>query len=171
MDVATTSFMYRMKATLKKRYPDEGEFAKQWQAFSTKYQFLTERPKSYEESDDIHYDPSKDESGGDIFDEAEVDDHIAAWKEYYSEQPLDCPDSEWPLFNGKGDDLPRFEYGRTEIHVAVMEENVELIENLLDSDFDLSLVDNGGLTAIELAYIENKSQSVALFRKWGLIPS
>ena len=89
----------------------------------------------------------------------DIEGNIKKWQNYYTEKPDDCPDSEWPIFRVK-DQVDKGEYGRTRLHRAVIDNNLELVKELISEGIDVNMIDNGGNTAFELAVLEDREDIV-----------
>ena len=59
-------------------------------------------------------------------------------------------------------------YGRSPLHEAIAMRDIRLVEKYLKSEKYLDKVDNNGHTAMEMAYYENYTDALALFKKYTL---
>ena len=112
--------------------------------------------------------PDTELGGSGLSDFFSIKNRISRWEDYYSEKPSDCPDSEWPLFREK-DTVDKAEFGRTPLHVAIIDNNLDEIKKLISDGADISIKDNGGNTAIELAVLEDREDIVEWFMDEGMI--
>jgi len=96
-----------------------------------------------------------------------LDNRIMRWQHHYDEKPEDCPGAEWPLFK-KYEKVNLGDYGRTPLHNAVIDSNIQLVKRLLDRGEYNKDQDNGGNTAFELAVLEGKDAIVEIFMDNGI---
>ena len=98
----------------------------------------------------------------------DIEGNIKKWQNYYTEKPDDCPDEEWPIFRLK-DKVDKGEYGRTRLHRAVIDNNLDLVKDLLSEGIDVNMIDNGGNTAFELAVLEDREDIVDYLLGTGIV--
>ena len=105
-------------------------------------------------------DSSDTELGGaGLSDFFSIESRICRWQEYYSEKPDDCPDGEWPMFK-RHEYVDKREFGRTPLHIAVIDDNLAQVKKLISDGADITIKDNGGNTPFELAVLEDRDEIV-----------
>lgn len=96
-----------------------------------------------------------------------IDERINEWQDYYSKKPEDCPDDQWPIFK-RHEWVDKQEFGRTPLHRAVVEGDLEEIKSLIKKGSNMKAKDNGGNTPFELAVLEGQDDIVEWFQGEGL---
>ena len=94
---------------------------------------------------------------------------IEKWRQHYEElekQGTYVFDPSEQIVEGAIDN--RLEYGRTELHKAVCENDLNKIKQLITNRANSNLVDNNGCTPYELALLEQKTAIVDLFESLGI---
>lgn len=91
-----------------------------------------------------------------------IEQRIIEWQKYY-EDKNNFPEDEWPIFKNN---INIMEYGRTKIHNACYNGDINLLKDLLSNDqIDLNIKDNGGNTAYELAVMQENYECAELILK------
>lgn len=89
----------------------------------------------------------------------DVESNIKKWQNYYSQKPVDCPETEWPLFK-QTEKVDKQEFGRGPLHRAIMNNNLDEVKKLISEGADVTMTDNGGTTPFELAVLEDRDEIV-----------
>lgn len=112
------------------------------------------------------YNWAKEKLGNDYIDKSveissffDSDIRIKKWQDYYQKKPIDCPPIEWPLFKAS-DFADKSEYGRTPLHNAIIDNDLDMVKKLIDEGIDINMKDNGGNTAFELGVLENRDDII-----------
>ena len=85
----------------------------------------------------------------------------------YASKPQDCPEQEWPFFPEQEQKRGRF--GRTELHDACYNGNIDQVNRLLAIGSNINAVDNFGNIPIELAVMQGHQKIVQLFKNKNLV--
>lgn len=97
-----------------------------------------------------------------INDDMSSEDRIKILRKYYEDKNVFDDDETISESNLKG------AYGRTLLHEAVLEENIDEIEKLIMDGVDVSVKDNNGCTPYQLAVLEEKEESLKKLKEFGI---
>jgi len=77
---------------------------------------------------------------------------------------------EWVFPPDEQESEERGKYGRTPLHIAVMEDDIEEIRELIENGADVNMRDNSGMTPFVYALLEGKTEIIKLFEELGVAP-
>lgn len=99
----------------------------------------------------------------------DIDKRIEFWQNYYAAEKIAGREVFGPedKIDETKMDTP-LEFGQTMLHRAVVQCNLEEIERLLKEGASPNKKDNGGMTPLMLAIMEEKVEVVKLFKKLGI---
>ena len=87
------------------------------------------------------------------------EERILGWIDHYSHEE--------PVFDDKDED--RGEFGRTELHKACEEGDLEKVKRLLDKGANPNLEDNNGYDSVSLSIIEGHDDIIEEFERSGIV--
>lgn len=77
---------------------------------------------------------------------------------------------EWVFTPDEQESEERGKYGRTPLHIAVMEDDYDQIKELITNGTDVNMRDNSGMTPFVYALLEGKTEVIKLFEELGVAP-
>jgi len=105
-----------------------------------------------------------------IIEDAELtkDERINILQKQYQDHGIET--GEWVFSPDKQESEDRGKYGRTPLHIAVMEDDLEEIRELILNGADVNMIDNSRLTPFVYALLEGKTEIIKLFEELGVAP-
>ena len=76
---------------------------------------------------------------------------------------------EWVFEPTSGSINDQYEFGRTLLHIAILEKNIVEIKQLVTQGINTKIKDNGGLTPFQVAIIEDDKEIISLLENLGVI--
>ena len=98
------------------------------------------------------------------------EERIAFWKQHYSDLEKDegiYVFTREEQLEDMGIDT-KLNYGRTQLHEAVNNKDIQRIIILLENKADASIKDNSGLTPLHIAKLNGDKEIVEIFKKRGI---
>ncbi len=100
--------------------------------------------------------------------ELTTDERITKLQQYY--QMYGKETGEWVFSPEDQESEDRGKYGRTPLHIAVMDDDHDKIRELIANGANIDMRDNSGLTPFVYALLEGKTEIVKLFEELGVAP-
>ena len=94
------------------------------------------------------------------------EDLLEQWEKYYKD--LKEKTGQFVFKTNKKEINNRYEYGRTLLHKAILDKNKKKISELMLKGIDYNIKDNGGLTPLQIAVIEEDREIINFLKDLGL---
>jgi len=96
-----------------------------------------------------------------IFEEQSINERIKKWQDYYNGVNPDGTERN-PFANNTQEDIniPVDQYGNTRLHIAVINNDIEEIKNIIEQGADPNIKNNATFTPYALALLDEKQEIV-----------